>query len=608
MNKVKITKIKIKDFRSILSLDIPISQKTNFGTFCGSNNVGKTNILNALALFFKQKEFDPEKDCPNHKYYGSRGGHYKPNITIHFQESENEYEITKDWNLKQSEFDENKTEYKLTSLKNRAKLNDKETEIFLKKIHFFYLESINISFPETIKYIVNNDIIDMETENSRLRGKKGQMKEAIEKVLQDLQTIMDELGDSITPLLEKYKEGWSIAFDLPTEVNTFRDLMITEADFYIKDKSNSKAIDAKGSGLQRLSHILMYFRIVSKLNDRNESAIIAIDEPDVYLHSGLQKILLSDIQQYSIHNQIFITTHSPIFIDTVKLNNVFLLDQKIMDENKEYARRKGKTFNIVSTELVDLSDTNGITKLKKYLGIEDRDHLLFDKYNLIVEGQEDVIYLTKLMTLFGIEVPNIIPAYGADNIIKYLEFYNSIVNQELQSKFLIILDNDQKGREIFKKIKSNRFQNITVQKKYIISFSGYEPKITANGDCHSNIEIEDFIKPALICNLVNQILKSSGLIQFSKRQTTDIVNNIQRQAFQDNGILNLLENKKNEINPDHGHKMKIHADSVKKGIAALFDKLDSEIITLVGDADDPENINIVNFLRDISGKPRDTLF
>jgi hypothetical protein len=56
-------------------------------------------------------------------------------------------------------------------------------------------------------------------------------------------------------LLERYKEGWGLAFDLPKEVNTFRDLMIAEVDFYIKDKSNSKAIDAKG----RFTKIMSYF-------------------------------------------------------------------------------------------------------------------------------------------------------------------------------------------------------------------------------------------------------------------------------------------------------------------------------------------------------------
>ncbi|MDD3775364.1 MAG: AAA family ATPase [Sulfurovaceae bacterium] len=176
---------------------------------------------------------------------------------------------------------------------------------------------------------MNSDIIDLETSKSRLSGKKREMKEAIEKILNDLQSLLDGLGGSLSPLLERYKEGWGLAFDLPKEVNTFRDLMIAEVDFYIKDKSNSKAIDAKGSGLQRLCHILMHFRIIEKLNAKKESVILAIDEPDVYLHSGLQKKLLEDINKYIDKNQIFVTTHSPIFIDTVKLSNVFYWIKKL---------------------------------------------------------------------------------------------------------------------------------------------------------------------------------------------------------------------------------------------------------------------------------------
>ena len=53
---MKIRKIKISNFRSIVKLNIKIDKKNNFICFCGPNNVGKTNILNALNLFFDKKK------------------------------------------------------------------------------------------------------------------------------------------------------------------------------------------------------------------------------------------------------------------------------------------------------------------------------------------------------------------------------------------------------------------------------------------------------------------------------------------------------------------------------------------------------------------------
>lgn len=601
---MKIQKIKILNYRSIVKIEIIVDKNNNFICFCGQNNVGKTNILNALSLFFDKSEYIAEKDCPNHKYYGTRGGSYQPKIEIDFINENNIYKITKNWNKKLSDKDDEKL-YKINGTKNREKLEEKDIEKLLQKINFFFLPSINVSFPEAIKYLMNNDIIDLQTTGMKMSGKKGDMKKKIEEVLIDLKSIMDLLSQDISPLLEKYKKGWGVAFDLSNEVNTFRDLMIGEIDFYIRDQSDSKAIDAKGSGLQRLCHILMYFRIIEKLNEKNEKTIICIDEPDVYLHSGLQKQLFRDIKNKIKDNQIFITTHSPIFIDTIKLSNVFLLEQKIEEKKYQRAKRKNSElkFNAIQTYLVDFSESNGISTLKNYLGITDKDNLLFDRYNILVEGQEDKIYLSKLLEHFNLNVPNIIPCNGADNIPKYLDFYNSIAEYNSNINFLVLLDNDQKGRDVNKKIKPNSYKNLKIEQKFIIAFSGFSPSLDLNGNSAANIEIEDFLDPNIICYLCNKILKKKQLNEFKNPHIKTISDNIVKSAFQNNGILELLESKKNELNPDNGQNIKINVSSeggFKSGIANIFSELDKNIINLIGLPTDEKNKHIFKFLKEIS--------
>jgi hypothetical protein len=46
----------------------------------------------------------------------------------------------------------------------------------------------------------------------------------------------------------------------------------------------------------------------------------------------------------------------------------------------------------------------------------------------------------------------------------------------------------------------------------------------------------------------------------------------------------------------------------KKGLANLFKNLDNEIIKLLGSGNDEENSHIINFLNEISGKIKTTLF
>jgi predicted ATP-dependent endonuclease of OLD family len=64
---LKITKIQIKRFRSINDLTLEIDSLHNIITICGQNNVGKTNVLRALSLFFNKVFFSFKDDVPEYK-------------------------------------------------------------------------------------------------------------------------------------------------------------------------------------------------------------------------------------------------------------------------------------------------------------------------------------------------------------------------------------------------------------------------------------------------------------------------------------------------------------------------------------------------------------
>jgi AAA15 family ATPase/GTPase len=111
-----------------MNLELKIKDKESFISFCGANNVGKTNILNALALFFDKNQFIPEKDCPYHKFYGTQGGSYQPKITITFKNDKDNYEITKNWNLTKAIKKEKSIVYKISGKKNRNPLQENDIQ------------------------------------------------------------------------------------------------------------------------------------------------------------------------------------------------------------------------------------------------------------------------------------------------------------------------------------------------------------------------------------------------------------------------------------------------------------------------------------------------
>lgn len=323
---MRISKIEIKRFRSINNINLLISKSSNLITICGQNNVGKTNILRSLNLFFNKRDFDSKKDIPEFKQM-TGGASVFPFIKITFVEGSNTWEISKNFDPKKlTENTDNNCI--LIGKKNSKNITEKET--------YKFLSSINISFPEIINFLVDDQFLDIEFGKSRMKGKKGDVKSSLENAKNTHQEILDDLTASIDPSFKEFHSSWGIKFDVPKNINRFREIINNEIEFIITDDTQTE-IHSKGAGLQRLGHILMVIRIVEKLISSRKKCIILIDEPDIYLHSKLQKKLFEKIKKLSNDTQVFITTHSPIFINPYKLDNLFLLELLITEK---YSERK----------------------------------------------------------------------------------------------------------------------------------------------------------------------------------------------------------------------------------------------------------------------------
>ncbi len=560
---IKITEVLIKRFRSINELKLEIIEDYNISTICGQNNVGKTNVLRALNLFFGKTEFIFKEDVPEYKQM-TLGASIYPliSIKIKLDNKNEEYLITKDYDIKKIDDDSTK-QYSISGKKNNTDITSNECEKFLESINVFFLPSINVSFPETINYLIDDKFLDIEFGNSRMNGKKGVVKDSLEKARNTLQEVLDEFTNSIDPIFKEFHHTWGIKFVVPKNINRFREILNEEINFVLTDDTKSE-IQSKGAGLQRLGHILLNLRIIEKLTSSRKNCILIIDEPDIYLHSRLQKKLNDRLRELSQNTQIFITTHSPIFIDGYKMKNLFLLELSV--ENK-FSTRKNTEGNVLDTKLVDLKKDDAIFLIKETLGIEEKDNLIIGKKNLIVEGEEDKRYITELSNFFGLPMCNIIATGGVTNYIKYIEYYDSITEpNENKPKFILLYDNDDEGRNQFSKINKKSFNNIELSHHFVID--AQNTVFTGQKKSNPNIEIEDLIYPEIILELSNKIfLKKKG---FNKIREKIFLKKVSNQSLRFNGILEILDVLKNEANPDDGLQLTTKDNSFKGGISNLF--------------------------------------
>lgn len=562
---MKIKKIHIKRFRSILDLKLEINTENNFSTICGANNSGKTNVLKALNIFFNPRDYILKEDVPNHKL-GSRGGATYPEIIITFVKNDIEYIIKREFGVDGIEKDQIEKISIIDGKPEKITQDSKEIPKILNQIAFFFIPAINISFPSLINNLID-DVYELEYEKTRFSGLKKELKESFDKYTSGLIEILNKLATEINPIFREFNENWSVSFENTADVKKFKDLISEDVEFYLNDLSN-RNIQGKGSGLQRLGYILLHSKMISKL--KKKSVILCIDEPDVYLHQGLQKKLHSHLIDIAKNNQVIITSHSQTFIDCYKLDNVFLLDLEI-EEEIFYQRTKSK-YHPLNTCLVDIKEDNGLKKIREYLGITDADFELLENYNIIVEGESDKKYISELGKFFGLNVPNIIHSGGASKIDKYLEFYNNFYkDRDFKPKLRVIFDNDEEGRKEYNRIqgKIHSLKNIKVTIEFIPNCFGEVPLIedVKSSKVKSNYEIEDFIYPELIYFLSIELMKK---IKLSTFRFNKLEQKVKAAAFKEKGILYNVDLLKNEHNLEEGVKIDFSGEQAKNGMVGLF--------------------------------------
>ena len=579
---IRITSIKIQRFRSVLNLDLKICDQSNIITICGQNNIGKTNVLRAINLFFNPDEYEQKNDIPTIKV-ATGGGSIHPKIQLTFYDEIEKlhYEIIRDF----SKTDDKTLSGKSFCDSDRKKKSDITIDTInqiLSNIEFIFIPSINTNMPELID-LITQDMLDIQYDKSRFSNNKGALKKAYDTYVEGLNEILSNFSKDISSTFQSFKNDWKIEIKVPNAANTFRELIADKAALTIHDRGH-QGIEDKGSGLQRLAHILLQFEVAERLL-KKKSVIICIDEPDIYLHEGLQRKLLEFIKDKSKRMQVLYTTHSRIFIDSYHLDNTILLSASI---KSKYSERKKREIDVIETQQINIHEEDGFKEICNYLGLEEEKQEILSPHTIITEGGCDKRYIEELGKYFNCNPCDIISAEGADNIIKHLEFYNSMSHESRYKPHIkVLLDDDSKGREVRrmisqKKGKEGHWEYIFVD---LILVRNYQNnKNIAQTSRDHNIEIEDLLYPKLVTYLANKCLKKTKKLKLI--DSKNVCKKIEQKAYSKKGILYLCDVLKDDSNPEASEDYSFQSPSVKKHMAEEFSiAANADIIRLLKDGD-----------------------
>ena len=529
-----LSKFTVKNYRSLLDVSVIFHKNTPI-SICGENNIGKTNFLRAMELYFNHGSdevvYSPKNDIPNHIYYGAHGKGYKTTLIAEFDSNNQNIEAKIIFRSKDREY----------FIDNKKVTESEFKKVILSHFHFILIESNNINLPKLIAATLEKDgLLSLDSKRRKQSEPLEKLKEFIELSKDAIKDIEKEINQCFKELtdFEGVLKGKKLQIKF-AEFDRLRDAVKNMTSITLFD-GNNHSIANKGSGAQRAVFLSLMKFISRNIKDKN--VIWGVDEPEVFLQPKLQKKVFSSFLDMSLNEgqTIIMTTHSQHFINLKEINCVNLFSGEV--EEKEYKRKPGEVFYALSTRAMFFNSmSEKISKIKEQLGISSNDGWELLPFNILVEGETDKKYLELLLKAKGLSIPHIIWSGGASKIGGYLQYYNSFAEDSVfegKPKIMCVFDHDNEGIEQYNKVKT-RYKHIDVTKFYI-------PRYSNDFNDKGRWEVEDFIPHDLIIEAANSLLKKKKYASVSKRQ----ISNRYLPANRDKTILDYLSECVSQNNPE----------------------------------------------------------
>ena len=318
-----IESITIRYFRSVYTVNI--SPCKDITVITGKNDVGKSNILKALNLFFCQqsdfmKPFNFNDDYSILRKEEVRKetirGQQFISISIRFSRGNRmqnslppSFSVTRRWDMHSPEYKQSTDVYtrmEQYAKKNGLKYSEKTTTMFLS------------TFLNKIKYIYVPAIKDTRVFNGTLNAlqhslfdykNKKILDEPINKANQAVQEIVGDLQSDF-----KQSTGIDNFVELPNTLNYTNGLL----QINTSTEGGIVSIDKRGDGI-RTHYIPKILNYVAK--NSKDIYIWGFEEPEnSYEYRRCIQVAEEFDTQYSKNSQIFVTSHSPAFYNCVSEN------------------------------------------------------------------------------------------------------------------------------------------------------------------------------------------------------------------------------------------------------------------------------------------------
>ena len=461
---MKYNKFIIKNYRAIEGpMEINI-QKNKLVPLIGTNESGKTTILQAIFAF----------DYANDKEY--EGRHLKELRNFYNPQSKENATIDAVISVKKSDFlnyisDEN-LRAKYADIPNFSEITisrNLETKDYKVSV-IDDIEDGKIIGKEIVSrlpYIIYNDDfierpkneIQIPDNSSELYGWLGIYERAFNKIDSSIFDIIKEpeeniklgiLSDVEAEINKTLIKEWGkislddsgcLSIRLQIENDNILKVQIVEKK---GDKDRFFKIEERSKGFLWFFNFVMKIKYNPKATGSNNDIIYLLDEPGSYLHSVAQEKLCHMIKNISNKDgKVIYCTHTHHLLDPKYIPTKYIyIVQK--DKNK-----KNIELSKITNVKTDIKKMNELQPVYEALGVSDWDFFTHKEKIILVEGIHDK-YALEIFLKNELSSYIIMPCVNAESV------YNNIPRLIAYNKnYIAIWDNDDEGIEYYKKALKN---------------------------------------------------------------------------------------------------------------------------------------------------------
>ena len=370
----------------------------------------------------------------------------------------------------------------------------------------------------TMQKLLNKNILN---EIERALNKKINGTTLIAQITKNLDDFINDINGKISEIDNKYCFESELAGRKNLTAKDLRDKVL-DAYFPLRTlKVNGRNVSLLSSGEQRKAIIDIAYSILAanELRKTEKDIILAIDEPEMSMHISNCFDQFSRLEEVAreFKKQVLLTSHWYGFLPIAQNGNMHYIDYKL----GETSIRSFSLFNYTEErrnypDVIELKSMYDLaTALITYMRLHDNCKWI------ICEGTDDKIYLQHILD--NNPLIKILPVCGCGNVIKLFYLMHEPLsekqeNKAIKTKILFLIDTDRK--QIFKKNiinKSSEDNTAIIRRiqKESDKICLFDPYAMEN---YEQTEIEDCLNPEKYYEAVKEVIKerkNSTLIQVS---------------------------------------------------------------------------------------------